>query len=393
MNNLTETYYRVNGANNMYTLVIGRAFPAKETGMMGIFEFEQAAALKKNGMDTVYLFCDTRSIKLLRKLNYQSFTKHGVPVYGYHFPIGGIPRKIFDRMKLNRYKRLLREILDNHGKPSYIHIHFPLLTLNEKIWFLLKKLKIPVVVTEHWSKVQRKEIEPYRIDLLKKILEESSQFIVVGKQLKKSIIELTNSGKKIKIIPNMISNDFKYVSMEKTNTFIFIAIGRLTKEKNYEILIRAFDKAFKNNNKVVLKIVGEGPERAKLKKLIKKLGLDKKVYLKGALNRKAVAKELQKSDAYVSASELETFGVPYIESLACGKPIIGKENGVIEYLVSGKNGFVYNSLDELEEVLLKIYLKKEIYNPEKIARNINNQFGSEKIANELISVYSSVDKV
>src|SRR5699024_7746959 len=205
----------------------------QETGMMGIFEFEQAIALNKHGMNTVYAFCDTRSIKRLRKLNYKTFTEKGVPVYGYHFPIGGLPRKIFDMLKLNRYKKLIRTIIRVHGVPSYIHVHHPLLTVNKEIWSPLRKLNVPIVVSEHWSRGHQKSIEDYRIDLLKHIVEEAKEFICVSEPLKNSVLELTNSTRTIRVIPNMVNEHFYYEEAANTNhnEFYFIAIGRMTETK------------------------------------------------------------------------------------------------------------------------------------------------------------------
>src|SRR5699024_4114650 len=327
MNYLIKNYRRI----NMYTLVIGRAFRAKETGMMRIFEFEQAAALNKYGMSTVYAFCDTRSIKTLRKLNYKEFTNENVPVYGYHFPIGGMPRSIFDKLKTNKYKNLLKKIIENHGKPGIIHIHFPLITMHFSIWEYLKQLNVPIVCTEHWSKVQNKEIEPFRKKLLIKLLQESDKYTTVNYELKNVILELTKLNKKVEVIPNMVSKEFTFVQREiKKNVIQFIAIGRLVKDKRYLELIKSFYNAFQNTEDVELLIIGNGPEEKPLQKLINQFDLKNKVKLMGFMSRDNVAKKLQESDIYVSASKTETFGVPYIEALACGTPIIGKKNGVIE---------------------------------------------------------------
>ena len=378
----------------MYTLVIGRAFPAKETGMMGIFEFEQAAALNKYGMSTVYAFCDTRSIKTLRKLNYKEFTIEDVPVYGYHFPIGGVPRPLFDRLKTSKYKELLKKIIKNHGKPSYIHIHFPLITVHEGIWQHLKELNVPIIVTEHWSKVQKKQLEHYRIDFLKILLRDANQYTTVNEELKNTVIDLTNSNKEIEIIPNMISDEFKFV--EKSNDdkkFRFIAIGRLVKEKRYAELIQLFHRSFDEIENVELMIVGDGPEKANIKNLIKKLNISHKVILCGFVPRSSVVKLIQESNAYVSASQIETFGVPYIESLACGVPIIGKRNGVIEKLLSNIHyGYFYEDIDELESLLLDIYENKLSFQGELLSQKSIEKYGQENIYNNLMQIYFKARK-
>ena len=150
---------------------------------MGIFEFEQASALQKSGMKVVYAFCDTRSVKSLRIISNVSFIKDNVEVYGFHLPIGGMPRKLFELVKENRLKALISKIISEQGVPDIIHVHYPLLNLTIKSWKMLKGLEKPIVITEHWSKVQTKQIEPYRVELLRKVVKESDSFLCVGDPL------------------------------------------------------------------------------------------------------------------------------------------------------------------------------------------------------------------
>lgn len=379
------------GEDYMYTLIIGRAFPAKETGMMGIFEFEQAVALKRHGMNTVYAFCDTRSIKALKKINYQSFIQKEVPVYGYHFPIGGIPRKLFDKLKLNKYKKLLKNIVKVHGKPAYIHIHFPLLTLNKEIWDILKEFHIPIIVTEHWSKIQFKIIEKYRVELLKKIVEEAKTFICVSDLLKKSVIELTNSNKEILVIPNMLNEHFYYdKSVDRTDSeFNFIAIGRIVEVKRFIFTVEAFYKAFPNEEHIKLHIVGDGPLYNKVKEKVKNLNIENRVIMHGFLSRKEIANLLRRSDVFVSASVLETFGVPFIEAMACGKPVIGIKGGPIDKYITKDIGVLFEK-DNINSLILNLnymYKMKNNYNEEMISNVAISNFSKEAVSKQVLLNY------
>lgn len=372
----------------MYTLVIGRSFPSEETGMMGIFEFEQAAALKKYGMDTVYTFCDMRSVKRLRKVNYDYFNEKKVPVYGIHLPLGGMPRPLFNYIKAKMYKKLLKKIISIHGYPTCIHVHFPLLTLNKTIWKQLKDINVPIYCTEHWSKVQKKEISEYNRELLSEILNESKRFFTVGKTLKKSVLELTDTNKEITVFPNGVSSDFKNLNInKKNNKFRFIAIGRLVEEKQFDILIESFKVAFNNNNNVELFILGDGPEKNKLIKLVQHHNLHEKVVLKGFVSRDKIPLELNKADMYISTSRIETFGVPYVESLATGTPIIGKKNNMIEHIVSEINcGFVYDDISEIVSIMQKSFEDKDVYDRREISLSILKKYSQKSLTNKLLSI-------
>jgi len=376
----------------MYALVIGRAYPDEKTGMMGIFEFEQAAAISNIGIKTVYSFCDTRSIKLLRKLNYTSFQKGNVSVYGYHLPIGGIPRPIFEKLKNSHFKKVLKRIINDHGTPDIIHIHYPLLNLTDGIWEMLKKLNRPIIVTEHWSKVQTKSIEYYRCDLLKKIVNESDTFMCVGNLLKKSVIELTNTKKEIHVMPNMVNPTFYLEEkLQENNHFDFISIGRLVADKRMSFVIDAFSRAFSENSNIKLHIVGDGPLFDKLKQQINKLNMNGRVTLHGFLSREETANLIRSSDAFVSASILETFGVPFIESMACGKPVIGIKNGPIDNYINDTNGVLFekDNLNSLTESLKRMYNYRNKYNGLHISKKAKEFFSERAIVGKLVDIYDS----
>lgn len=381
----------------MYTLILGRTYPAEETGMMGIFEFEQAVALNKYGMPTVYAFCDTRSIKVLRKLNYKEFTTQNVPVYGYHFPIGGMPRGIFDKLKTNKYKRLLKKIINNHGMPSIIHIHFPLITIHDSIWEYLKQLNVPIVCTEHWSKVQNKQIEKYRVHLLKKIVKEANKYYCVSEELKSSVIDLTQTNKTISIMPNMVKSEFNFTENDSNKLeFRFITIGRLVENKRVGSLINTFYNKFSKDNNVILDIVGSGNLYEDIKQQIKNLKMEDRILLHGFKSRIDTAKLLKNSDVYVSASLTETFGVPFIEAMACGKPVIGADTiPLSEFINTHEFGklFKVDEQQSLGNCMRYIYNNYSIYNGQEISRRTLLVYNEENVINNVLSDYQSLVRI
>lgn len=379
----------------MYILKIGRSFPEPNTGMMGTFEFEQALALNNSGNKVVYAFCDTRSIKRLRKYGYNYLDKSKVKVYGYHLPIGGIPQNLFDNIKTKYFKRLFKNILENEGIPDIIHIHFPLLTLTEDIWEILKEFNKPIVVTEHWSKVQLKSISSNQINFLRKIVDESNAFICVGDLLKKSVIELTNTNKNIEVIPNMVSSLFFYEErIHNYKEFTFVTVGRLIESKRIGLVINAFTQAFKNNQNVNLIIIGGGPLFNKYKNLIKSLGMNQRITMTGTLSRDEIANIMRKSDVFVSASVIETFGVPFIEAMACGKPVIGIKNGEINQYINDTNGILFeqDNVEELAKAMIRIYINRGQYDGKIISEKAIGLFSDEVIVSKLQDIYARCKK-
>ncbi len=374
----------------MYALVIGRSYPDAKTGMMGIFEYEQAVALNNSGYKTVYCFCDTRSIKRLQKYGHVKLRGNDLLTHGYHLPIGGLPQKLLAKIKASYYKKILKKIIKDAGVPDIIHVHFPLLTLNNDIWILLRSLKRPIVVTEHWTKVQTKELLPHYSNFLNRVVEETDTFICVGDQLKKSVLELTNTNNNIQIIPNMVKPLFYYEKQFKKNDcFEFVTVGRLVEVKRFSFVIDAFTRAFSKNNKVHLTIVGGGPLFDQLKRQINTLGMTERISLIGFQTREKTANIIRKSDAFVSGSILETFGVPFIEAMACGKPVIGIENGPIDKYINTSNGVLFqqDNLDDLVKAIKKVYIERESYDPELIAEAANKYFSEEAVVKQLKNTF------
>lgn len=375
----------------MYIWVIGRSLPEVETGMMGIFEYEQAVALRDNDHRVVYTYCDMRSIKHQKHFCFKKFLKDSVSIYGYHLPLGGIPKKLLESIKYIYFKRTIKNIIDNEGLPDIIHIHFPLISLNVKMWNLIKGLGRPVVITEHWTKVQEKEITKSNHMLLEEIVNVSAAVICVSEQLKNSVVDLTKTQKKVYVIPNMVNSTIKYKPKEKVqDTFEFITVGRLVPHKCFNIVIDAFAKAFKDNEFVKLTIIGDGDQFENLKHQINDLKLNNSVKMTGYISREDIGQYYNQCDAFVSASTLETFGVPFIEAMMCGKPVICTKGSPIETYVNSSNGLKFDANDSnnLASAMIEIYRNRNSYIDREISDNAVQKFSANAIAQKLESVFN-----
>ena len=101
---------------------------------------------------------------------------------------------------------------------------------------------------------------------------------------------------------------------------VFITIGRLTEQKGQWILLEAFSKIKEDSNLVIL---GSGEKEEELKKLAKKLGIEKRVFLLGF--QKNPFKFLYNADIFVLSSLWEGFGNVIVEAMRCELPIISTD--------------------------------------------------------------------
>ena len=122
-----------------------------------------------------------------------------------------------------------------------------------------------------------------------------------------------------------------------------IAIGRLTKQKNFEFLINAFSEIHKDFPNTTLLILGDGEEKEKLKSQISDLNLDNKISLQGY--KKNIFYHLYHSDIFIMTSLWEDPGFVLIEAGYANNIILSSDcpNGPNEILDDGKNGYLFKS--------------------------------------------------
>ncbi len=183
-------------------------------------------------------------------------------------------------------------------------------------------------------------------------------------------IELKNQLKKLEIFENekivvlydsVINikevNNKKNISLPEdiVKSNYFLAIGRLTKQKNFDLLIRAFYEFNKINDSYKLFIIGEGEENKRIINKINELKLEKKIFLLGF--KKNVYKYLKNSKAFILSSLWEEMGFVIIEAASCNTLIISSDcpNGPSEFLNNGDAGYLFNnnSVNDLVQNLRK----------------------------------------
>ena len=151
----------------------------------------------------------------------------------------------------------------------------------------------------------------------------------------------------------------KYSTAKKLS---FLCVGRLSFEKNTDIIIKAFhilDK--KGYSDFSLSIVGGGPAKSRLENMAKMYGLESKVHFIGELQGYELREIYKKSDVFVTASAMETLGMAILEALASGIPVIAvRKYAVPDIVKDGVNGYLADPYDpaSFSEAIIKIIRNK-----------------------------------
>lgn len=317
-----------------------------------------------------------------------------LPVIDTKLPIYGIKEQIFFPFKLSKQK------LDLLHLPHYpipllyrgeivvtihdlIHLIYPEYLPSKAAWFYAKFM---------FSHAGRR----------------AKKVIAVSENTKRDTVELLNiPAEKIKVIYNGIDERFKPIndkeSIEKTKRkyglsekYILYA-GLLKPHKNILRLIEAFPKLRRETqikDKLVLVGNKEFPHYRAIKEKIKELDLENQILILGEVDSEDMTALYNGADVFVLPSLYEGFGLPPLEAMACGCPVITSNTSSLPEVV-GDAGIMVDpcDMDGLAEAICKV-LTDEGLRQEMIKKGLARAklFSWEKTAKETLKIYKEVAK-
>lgn len=160
-------------------------------------------------------------------------------------------------------------------------------------------------------------------------------------------------GKKVFYIPNCLDKIPNKLS--KLDSKNLIAVGRLSKEKGFDDLLKLFKRVSTKNPEWRLNVVGDGMEKNKLLELAKELKLGDKVTFHGYQDKNYINDLMLDSSIYLMTSHTESFGLVLIEAMSYGIPCVAytSAQGANEIIDDGINGYLVENRDQ-NEMLEKI---------------------------------------
>lgn len=203
---------------------------------------------------------------------------------------------------------------------------------------------------------------------------------VITSSNKRAALFVRMAGRKRKVLLTPVATDKKRFDYQKINhqakmkirqklglpknATVAVFAGDLTIAKNLEFLLNIFKRRLRYEDNIHLLIVGGGTETVHLKSLCAKKHLNDRVHFAGVLAHSIMPEVLSSCDIYVCSAEDGLLSMSFAEAMACGLPVLVKEDKekyVYSMIKDGVNGFVYK--DEKEFVR---YMKTlSFFEPEK----------------------------
>lgn len=357
-----------------HLLILASWYPSKSNPSNGDFVQRIALASKQFAKITVLHFTYTNDKKHSTKLE---INKHN-----------GIEEWIYYQKK-SRFKvrnqwvfffqsiALLKQIQKHKGKVNSCNV--------QVIWRmgiigLLYKLlfNIPYTITEHWTGYMEEDYQLQSKSMLflsRYCAKKAEKVIAVSNPLASTLAQVLHIPE-IVVLENIVHTvDLDRPEEAHDHQFLHVSNFR-DEQKNISGIIHAFGKAYQQNNRIHLILVGSN-NKAFVHTLTKAAGLPIEAFtLKGTLNHNETIMQIALADTLICFSNFETFALTCAESICVGTPVIYTACGGPESYIQPFMGIevTKGNIHSLTEAILHISANPSLFDRSKIKQEARKQF-------------------
>lgn len=323
---------------------------------MGQKIFEENSAMRQRQIEYGKIFDELHVVVFTQ--NYDKFVVQKLSDNVFLYPTNSKIRifYIFDFIKI------IRKILKNSEKGNIIltcqdPFETGIVGVLAKLFF---NLPLHVQIHTDFSGKYFKQmslLNLVRFYMAEFVVKYSDRVRVVSERIKKSIGLFS---KNIDILP--IKTEIKADlggEVKKPFPFTLLMVCRLEKEKNIETILHAIENLKEKN--IGLCLVGDGSQKTNLEQIVKDLKISDRIIFAGWKDN--LNPYYKMTDAFISASLYEGYGISTVEAAYFGKPLILSETGVAgEIFGNGESAFICDAKDHKRFVqsIMKIYQNKNL---------------------------------
>ena len=373
----------------MRVLIVSGGKPTKKYPFIGNFAFEQAVALADSGTDVTFFGIDLRSFRRKRPYGISYGVAGKVRWYVISIPIGAVPLSLLCFIGAKALSYLYSKVYKNRKKPDIVHAHFT--EIGQMAASLVKKIDVPLVITEHSSAMNCENVNESLQKFALKGYKMAARVVAVSHPLSQNIKRYT--GIDAIVIPNMIKLDvFCKCEHRAHKGYRFVTTGLLIERKRTLNTIKAIEAIHRLGYNVHLDVIGDGHLRSVLMEYVWKHDLHDIVMFHGILSPMEIVKVYEECDCFVLPSAGETFGVVYVEAMAAGLPVIATRCGGPEDFVNEDNGILIDvdDAEQLQNAFLSFMNAPKHCSPTRLRDYAKENYGPEQLALRLNRLYKEI---
>ena len=293
---------------------------------------------------------------------------------------------------LNAFVREMRIIIEEE-KIDLIHAHW-LLPAGVAARAALSGSQLPFLLSIHGTDVRLLEKLPFGNFLACWVLKRVQLTLPVSSYLGDKLAKLGG-----RLLPRTV------LSMPASGIFLapprkrlipsVVAVGNLTHQKRFDLLIKALGILHRNGYHFELILVGEGPERKKLEELAKREGIAERVEFLGKLPHYRLPEVLKRAGVMVLPSMGEGFGLALVEAQLAGLAVVGTDAGGQREIIQHQKTGILTKPDDpaaLAQAIKELYSNKEkaLKMASKGQQSAKDHFLAASAALRLLNIYKRI---
>ncbi|MCM3109291.1 N-acetyl-alpha-D-glucosaminyl L-malate synthase BshA [Lederbergia lenta] len=287
-------------------------------------------------------------------------------------------------------------------KLDILHVHY---AIPHAVCAILAKqmagTDVKIVTTLHGTDITVLGNDPTLTEAIKFGIEKSDAVTTVSHALSKETVDVIAPDKELQVIHNFIDEKvyrkvdtpgLKSAYGIKKEEKVLIHVSNFRQVKRVRDVVTVFARVV-NEVPAKLLLVGDGPEKTSLCKLVKTLDIEEKVIF---LGRQDQLEELYSiSDLMLLLSEKESFGLVALEAMACGVPCIGTNvGGIPEVITENYNGYIceLGNIKQIAEKAIQLLQNQELLQQFSHHASLTSkeQFKSDRIITQYEDLYRNL---
>lgn len=311
------------------------------------------------------------------------------------------------RIAVKGMNKALKEAKKQNIDIVHTHTEFSLGLTGKFVGYMLG---IPTVHTYHtmYEKylhyiAKGKVVKPKAVKIASRYFCNRTMGIIAPSQQMKDKLSSYNIYKEIRVIPTGVQIPERIAGIRQSkreelgiadSELVLLSLSRLSSEKNLDKLVHAFPEVLEQYPTAQLVFVGDGPSRMGLEELVAELGLSEKVLFVGEVKNEAVNTYYQMADIYINASDSETQGLTYLESIVNGCPVIAKRNEYLSGLITQDGlGNLFDKDEEIGRTITEyanLYKTTDVVTQQEVWDDLMNEISSTTFGNRVLSYYRQI---